>query len=50
MLRWYPAVISTLAFSYQVFVLEPWHQRISDELHELKEAVKKTQSTSGRVQ
>jgi hypothetical protein len=39
--RYYAAVVSTMALSFQVFVLEPWHERISDELRELKETVSK---------
>lgn len=35
------AVVSTMALSFQVLVLEPWHQRISNELRELKEMVTK---------
>lgn len=41
-MRRYAAVISTMAFGFQVFVLEPWHQQISNEIHELKELIKKT--------
>ncbi len=37
----YAAVVSTMALSFQVLVLEPWHQRISNELRELKEMVTK---------
>jgi hypothetical protein len=37
----YAAVVSTLAFSFQVLVLEPWHQQISNEIRELKAALKK---------
>jgi hypothetical protein len=39
----YAATVSTIALGFQVFVLEPWHQRISDELQELKEAVSRSQ-------
>lgn len=35
----YPAFIGTLAFGFQVLVLEPWHQQISAEIKELHEAV-----------
>jgi len=37
----YAAVVSTLAFGFQVLVLEPWHQQISKEIRELKEMVKR---------
>ncbi len=36
----YAAIISTLAFGFQLCVLEPWHQQISKEIHELKELIK----------
>lgn len=32
----YSALIGTLALSFQVLVLEPWHKQISDEIRELK--------------
>jgi len=35
----YAAVVSTMALSFQVLVLEPWHQKISNEIRELKEMV-----------
>ena len=31
----YSAVIGTMALSFQVLVLEPWHKQISRELKEL---------------
>jgi len=37
----YAAVVSTMAFGFQVLVLEPWHQQISNEIRELKELVKR---------
>lgn len=37
----YAAVVSTVAFGFQVFVLEPWHHQISQEIRELKELVTK---------
>ena len=37
----YAAVVSTMALSFQVLVLEPWHQQISNEIRELKEMVAK---------
>ncbi len=40
--KWYPAIISTMAFGFQVFVLEPWHGQISKEIRELKETVVKS--------
>lgn len=43
----YPAIIGTAAFAFQIFVLEPWHQRISDEIFELKNMVKKLEERSG---
>ena len=33
----YSALVGTLALSFQVLVLEPWHKQISDEIRELKE-------------
>jgi hypothetical protein len=36
----YSALVSTMAFSFQVFVLEPWHNQISNELSELKAFLK----------
>jgi hypothetical protein len=39
--RYYAAVVSTMALSFQVLVLEPWHQQISNEIRELKEMVSK---------
>jgi len=39
MYKWYPAVVGTLAFGFQVLVLEPWHKRISDEIRDLKSQV-----------
>jgi len=38
----YAAVISTMALSFQVLVLEPWHGEISKEIRELKEMVAKS--------
>lgn len=35
----YSAVIGTMALSFQVLVLEPWHKEISREIRELKEQV-----------
>lgn len=37
----YAAVVSTMALSFQVLVLEPWHGQISKEIRELKEILKK---------
>ena len=37
----YSAVVSTMAFGFQVLVLEPWHHQISKELRELKALVKR---------
>ena len=37
----YAAVVSTIALSFQVLVLEPWHHQISKEIQELKELVSK---------
>lgn len=37
----YAAVVSTLAFGFQIFILEPWHHQISNEIQELKQMVKK---------
>jgi len=37
----YAAVVSTMALSFQVLVLEPWHGEISKEICELKEMVAK---------
>jgi hypothetical protein len=31
----YSALVGTMALSFQVFVLEPWHKQISNELKEL---------------
>ena len=31
----YSALVGTMALSFQVLVLEPWHQQISSELKEL---------------
>lgn len=31
-----------MAFGFQVFVLEPWHQQISNEISQLKEMVAKS--------
>jgi hypothetical protein len=39
----YAATISTIALGFQVFVLEPWHQQISNEIRELKESVSRSQ-------
>lgn len=36
----YAATVSTMALCFQVFVLEPWHQQISNEIRELKETLK----------
>lgn len=33
----YSALVGTMALSFQVLVLEPWHVRISKEVSELKE-------------
>jgi hypothetical protein len=33
----YSALVGTLALSFQILVLEPWHQQISNEIKELKE-------------
>jgi hypothetical protein len=35
----YSAVIGTMALSFQVLVLEPWHKEISREIRELKEQI-----------
>jgi len=32
----YSAIVSTMALSFQVLVLEPWHQQISNEIQELR--------------
>lgn len=40
MRRYYAATVSTIALGFQVFVLEPWHQQISNEIRELKEILK----------
>jgi hypothetical protein len=40
--RWYAAAVATTGLAFQVLVLEPWHQRISDEIRELKEMVAKS--------
>jgi hypothetical protein len=37
----YSAIIGTMALSFQVLVLEPWHQQISNEIRELKKSMKK---------
>lgn len=37
----YSAIIGTIALSFQVLVLEPWHQQISYEIRELKKSMKK---------
>lgn len=37
----YPAFIGTLAFGFQVLVLEPWHHQISSEIKEIKELIAK---------
>ena len=37
----YAAVVSTMALSFQILVLEPWHGQISKEIRELKEILKK---------
>jgi hypothetical protein len=39
----YSATIGTIALGFQVFVLEPWHQQISNEIRELKESVSRSQ-------
>lgn len=39
-MRKYAATVSTIALGFQILVLEPWHQRISDEVRELKEMVR----------
>lgn len=31
----YSAVVGTMALSFQILVLEPWHEQISNELKEL---------------
>lgn len=36
----YSAFIGTMAFSFQVLVLEPWHKQISKEIKELKDLLK----------
>jgi hypothetical protein len=36
----YSAFIGTMALSFQVLVLEPWHKQISDEIKELKDLLK----------
>jgi hypothetical protein len=36
----YSAVIGTMALSFQVLVLEPWHKQISNEIKELKKLIK----------
>ena len=36
----YSALVGTLALSFQVLVLEPWHQQISNEINELKKIKK----------
>jgi hypothetical protein len=36
----YSALVGTLALSFQVLVLEPWHKQISNEIRELKEIKK----------
>lgn len=35
--KFYPSIIGTLAFGFQVLVLEPWHQQISNEIKELRD-------------
>lgn len=40
MIRYYAAAVSTIALGFQVFVLEPWHQQISNEIRELKKILK----------
>jgi hypothetical protein len=35
----YSAFVGTLALSFQVLVLEPWHQQISNEIKELKKTI-----------
>ena len=37
----YSAVIGTMALSFQVLVLEPWHKQISKEIKELKNLMSK---------
>jgi hypothetical protein len=36
----YAATVSTIALCFQVLVLEPWHQQISNEIRELKDMTK----------
>lgn len=36
----YSAIIGTMALSFQVLVLEPWHKQISNEIKELKKLIK----------
>jgi hypothetical protein len=36
----YSAFIGTMALSFQVLVLEPWHKQISDEIKELRDKIK----------
>jgi len=47
----YSAIIGTMALSFQVLVLEPWHKEISREIRELKEhvACKSDDSNPARV-
>jgi hypothetical protein len=37
----YSAIIGTMALSFQVLVLEPWHKQISNEIKEMKDLIKK---------
>jgi hypothetical protein len=37
--RWYSATVATMALTFQILVLEPWHKRISDEIRDLKSQV-----------
>jgi hypothetical protein len=37
----YSAIIGTMALSFQVLVLEPWHKQISNEIKEMKNLIKK---------
>jgi hypothetical protein len=50
MKKWYPSVIGTMAFGFQVFILEPWHKQISNEIQELKESIKSSPVVSERIQ
>ena len=42
------AVVSTLALSFQIFVLEPWHAQISKEINELTRKIQSSNTNELR--